>query len=184
MNYLKLTLLAGGAITALVAIAALVTQTSVSAVPPPPTTDVVVTNTPLPITTNTSLPVTPHHTPFREPFATVAMVNLGDTQNQLAANFGTPMPPGRRFVIQYASALSFVQAGQKYRLILFAGGVQFHLSGDLAGTDVTQDVYTLNEPVSASSHPAEILRVNMTRFNGTSGTAQTQITLSGYLIDG
>lgn len=184
MNYLKRTLFAGGAIAALLAVAALVTQTRVNAVPPPPITDVVVTNTPLPITTTAPLPVTFDDTPFREPFETVAIVNMADGATQEVAAFGTPVPAGKRFVIEYMSALSFVQTGQRYRLLFFAGGAQYHLSGDFVGPDFTQDVYTLSEPVSIYTQPGQPVRVTMTRFNGNGGTAQTQMTLSGYLIDG
>lgn len=184
MNSLKRVLFAGGALAILFAIALLVTQTNVSAVPPPPNAEVVVTNTPLPITTATPLPVTFDDQLFREPFETVAIVNMADGSTSSVATFGTPVPSGKRFVIEHASAVSFVQNSQKFRLLFFAGGAQYHLSGDFVGADFTNDVYTLNEALRLTSQPGQPIRVTMIRFGGNSGTAQTQMTISGYLIDG
>ena len=173
-----------------------------------------VVNTPLPITANAPIPVVPS-SPIQVvassplPVSLQGTVTVRDVDNPARVPYQTAMhiqldhlefanvaqivvPAGKVFVVELVTAVARLPSDQRVRLTMFVSNgfsiVQHFFAPAYVGTDVTQDILTLSQPVRLYTKTAGqnyAIAVNATRFAGSAnqGTGSVSISFSGYLLD-
>jgi len=103
---------------------------------------------------------------------------------------GFSVPASKIFVVELITVLSQLPNDQRVKLTMFVNDgpsiVQHFFAPAFTGSDFTNDVLTLSQPVRlyARCNNCEYsIRVNATRFGSNQGSGSVQLSFSGHLID-
>jgi len=151
-------------------------------------TDVIVTNTPLPIFTNTPLPVREVATPASQPFQATAgeLVGSAETIKEFTV---TTVPAGKRLVIEHATAGGFFGGGNKLTASITTTVGSTSIAHQLVmveqGAIADPVVFAAAQTMRLYADPGTVVKATFGRTDppppGTSGGVG--MTISGYLVD-
>jgi hypothetical protein len=124
-------------------------------------------------------------TPSRTAFQAEGVINLTNgvtgTPGVTLANAVMPVPPGKRLVIEYASAFGGAPLGQKLFFFINIGGVNHYLPATTTENQV-QALFTTGQTVKLYSDASGYVFPTVLRDQGT-GSANVGFSISGYLED-
>ena len=150
--------------------------------------DVTVVNTPNVLVGNTAAaPVLARDVdnPARTPWQMSAQVTFASPSFQEVATFNPPIPAGKVFVIEFATAQANLPTGQRVRFILFTDVgytlVQHYFAPTFVGTDFTVDNLVMSQPTRLYAIAAPT--VNATRFADNADSGFVNFSLSGHLLN-
>ena len=122
-----------------------------------------------------------------------------DYQTNMVLTFGNgdfvqlgeiTVPPFKVFAVELLTAVALLPNNQRVRLTYFVDDqatiIQHFFAPTFVGTDFTQDVLSMSQPVrlyAKSPGGSYAIRVNATRFPSNQGTGSVQLSFSGYLVD-
>ena len=147
---------------------------------------VAITNTPLPV----PLPVSEIANPAFQPFQAYAQFTMGVGSYSISgALFDTPVPAGKRLVIEHVSVIASTMPVQGEPMAAMGATIntgldaQYYLvltgQGNLGGAPT----FVASQPMRVYANPGGIVNGICYRVNLSEGTAGCNFSISGYLVD-
>ncbi len=132
------------------------------------------------------LPVRDVDNPARQPFQKEIIVNL-NLGSDTGEDDVVTVPPGKRLVVEHASATGFVPVGQKLRVFVLTRFNSQLTSVALVATpqgiiDNGRDVFVASNPVRLYAGSGDFVRA-VARRNDSAGNGFVFFSVAGYLLD-
>jgi hypothetical protein len=123
----------------------------------------------------------------RQPFQKEIIANLVPGADEVQEFVPITIPPGKRFVMEHASATGFVPAGQKLRMFVVTRLNSELTSHALVATpqgafEGGRDVFTASQPIRLYAGTDDFIKVVAER-NSTAVNGFVFFSVSGYLVD-